>query len=609
MRVATGTRGSRPEDYEYRRVVVDLSAGRWDQQWIRCGDLEDFLGGIGRGLKHFYRQDAADAYAPERELLVNTGLLSGSEVMTGLRTFIYGFSPLKRSRQGKPLPMWSAGSGDFGVRLQGAGIDDLLLRQRAAEPSILVIQSDGRNLSLRLEPAPDLCGLGVSAKMFRLVERFPGAHMAVIGPAGENFRNCWFAGVALSTGRMWEVRQPRLRWCGRGGFGGVWGSKNLLAIVVDAPTPPPRPPSRALAAINRLIATGPGSRKFRDPDRWDGAGGTWANYVPLQEVHAVPQDNFRPHDDAPARMRRDEVEKNYVVDDEGCYKCGIRCWKILYDPPDSLGRQSLGRYRCKVDYEPLNMLGNNCGVNEPDPVWKLIEECDELGFDAISLGATLSYVMDYNRRHPDRPLAGGLSFGDAEGMLQVMERIARGQEQEIGRGSLYLAQQTGELGYAYQCKGLELPAYLPSTNPGYPWAIAGGHMSMRTFLLLVTEGKTDLDYWVKAITERGLYTVRDDLVGLCKFAGLPDETVVEAIRECTGVSITMEELRQAVLRTFLRGYQAERRLGCEEQDYSLPAETFLPNPWVLLPHFLTEDFFGQLRRQVLERFDTWSSDL
>ena len=58
-------------------------------------------------------------------------------------------------------------------------------------------------------------------------------------------------------------------------------------------------------------------------------------------------------------------------------------------------------------------------------------------------------------------------------------------------------------------KGLELPAYLLVTNPGYPWAIAGGHMSMATYMLLALEGDTSVDYWTKAITERGLYFVRD----------------------------------------------------------------------------------------------------
>ena len=58
-------------------------------------------------------------------------------------------------------------------------------------------------------------------------------------------------------------------------------------------------------------------------------------------------------------------------------------------------------------------------------------------------------------------------------------------------------------------------------------------MGMRTFLLLVTEGKTDLDYWVDAIVRRGIYYTRDDVIGLCKFAGTPDEILNPFSRTCT----------------------------------------------------------------------------
>lgn len=62
-----------------------------------------------------------------------------------------------------------------------------------------------------------------------------------------------------------------------------------------------------------------------------------------------------------------------------------------------------------------------------------------------------------------------------------------------------LSESQQEPGYAMHVKGLELPAYLPDTNPGYPWAIAGGHMSMTTFLSLVMDKDTSIDYWVTNI--------------------------------------------------------------------------------------------------------------
>jgi aldehyde:ferredoxin oxidoreductase len=184
-----------------------------------------------------------------------------------------------------------------------------------------------------------------------------------------------------------------------------------------------------------------------------------------------------------------------------------------------------------------------------------------------------------------------------------MHAIATGREPEIGRGVKYLSEKLGDTSYAYHSKGVELPAYLPDTNPGYPWAIAGGHMSMRTFLLLMIEGKTDLDYWESAIVDKGLYTVRDDMSGLCKFSGIGDARVLDAIRESTGVSLSADELKQAVLRTYLRAYAIERAAGCDERDYKLPDQSFDPNPWIKLPQFLTTEFFAELRVRVTRRFD------
>ena len=119
----------------------------------------------------------------------------------------------------------------------------------------------------------------------------------------------------------------------------------------------------------------------------------------------------------------------------------------------------------------------------------------------------------------------------------------------------------GETGYAMHCKGMEFAAYLPQTNPGYPWALAGGHMSMRTYLLLLMEKETGIDYWVDAITNRGPMIMRDDIIGICKFAGTSDAHMVEAITSMTGLALTPEELARIVMRTYLRGYRLEREQG------------------------------------------------
>ncbi|MHC4816760.1 MAG: aldehyde ferredoxin oxidoreductase C-terminal domain-containing protein, partial [Planctomycetota bacterium] len=250
-----------------------------------------------------------------------------------------------------------------------------------------------------------------------------------------------------------------------------------------------------------------------------------------------------------------------------------------------------------------NLLSGNVGLFDVDRICDLVELTDQLGMDSISLGGSLAYACEYNRRHPDRPIAEGLSYGDADALEEAITAIGNGQLGLLGQGTKRLSEELGETGYAMHCKGVEFPAYLPQTNPGYPFALAGGHMSMQTYLLLLYERETGLDYWVEAITKRGPAIMRDDLIGICKFSGMPSKRVAEAIEALTGLKITGRELSDAVRRTYLRGYRIERRQGFLADDYDLPAEVHREYGEIDLPHFLTAEFFAELKTRVLARFD------
>jgi aldehyde:ferredoxin oxidoreductase len=261
------------------------------------------------------------------------------------------------------------------------------------------------------------------------------------------------------------------------------------------------------------------------------------------------------------------------------------------------------KYRAKLDFEPLNLLSSNIGIFDVDHACVLVELVDELGMDSISIGTTLSYAMEYNRRHPDNKVADGMSYGDYETTHSVIEKIGTGQMELLGQGVMRMSEQLGDTGYAMHSKGMEYPAYLPQTNPGYPWALAGGHMSMRTYLLVLYEREIGLDYWVEAITTRGLSILRDDFTGVCKFAGLPDDQMAEAVRMLSGLDITADTFKQIIKRTFLRGYRLEKLQGFTEEDYVMPAEAHEEYPQIQLPYFNTPEFFQKLKPRVMARFN------
>jgi aldehyde:ferredoxin oxidoreductase len=591
-------------DYYFRRVTIDLSSADIRQETVACQDLEDFLGGIGRAFKLLRHYAVSDAFAPSAPLLMNLGIFSGTDVMTGLRIFFSAYSPLKVANNGRPLVMWSTASGDFGTRMLAAGVDEVLFLGRAPRPVYLVICQAGETPTLRLEDATDLCGKTTHEKILALADRYADAHVAALGPAGEHWQQNYYAAIACSTGNELQSRDCKPRFAGRGGMGSVMGSKNLLAIVAQAPIPRRGKLPQAVLEANKEISRGEGSRNYRDRHKGNGAGGTWRNVAGLHPLGALPETNFWPQgDDRPVALFRAAMEEPYVIKDESCFKCGIACHKNIYALELENGRRKTGTFFTKFDYEPLDLLTINLGIYDQQQALEIVERVDQLGLDAISLGVTLGYIMDYNRQHPDRPMLDGLRFGDFATTCRLIEQTAAGDNPAIGRGVKRLAEALGDTAYAMHCKGLELPAYLPETNPGYPFAIAGGHMSMRTFLLLVFEGKTDLEYWVDAIVNRGIYYTRDDLIGLCKFAGTPDRVLEPAFKALYGVEVTLADMLHATQRTYLRGLLLERQQGTTLDDYVLPARTYEQNPHVQLPHFITPEFWQELRTRVFQAFD------
>ncbi len=607
--MVTDAPASRPvTDFRYTRHHVDLTSHEVRTEDVRCQDLEDVLGGIASGFKLLEGREVDDAYDAAATLIMNLGILSGTDFMTGLRTFFHAYSPLKRSLGGKPSAMWAAGSGKFGTKLRHLGVQEVLFSGRSPQPVVLHIhRADPADLQSEVrfsfEDASALAGKHINDKVQTLYKSYPDAHFAVIGPAGENYANVRYAAIGLSTENQLRSGDAKMRFAGRGGMGGVMGSKNLLGIVADTTDPkrPPAPP--VLKDINGEVARGEGSRYYREKSKGEGLGGTWHNYAAMQPIGAVPEENFAPTGtDASAPLIRANVEAGpFVVKDASCYRCGISCHKNVYDK-DAEGKA--GKFRAKLDYEPLNLLSSNIGIYDPDQACTLVDLVDELGMDSISCGATLGYAMEHNRRHEgEDQLAGGLRFGDFEAVQRTLTEIGEGRLPELGQGSLRLSEQTGEPGYAMHCKGVEFPAYLPHTNPGYPWALAGGHMSMRTYLLLVFEKETDFDYWVKAITKRGIGILRDDIVGICKFSGVRDDLVADGIRALTGLEIDKGDLKQIVRRTFLRGYALEKRVGFTAADYTMPDESHDERPNIQLPYFNDRDFFARLSTKVNETFD------
>ena len=599
-----------PTDYKYRSVSIDLGTGKISVEEKACADLEDFLGGIGRLFKILSAYDVPDPYAHSAPLVMELGCFSGTNVMTGLRTFFGGYSPLKGTRAGAPSAMWSAGSGKFGSKTAFAGVDEIIFTGRSEKPVTLVIKSStvGSPPEMALVDASGLLGKTAHNKIMDLQKQYDDAHFAAIGPSGENYETNRMAAIALSSENQLKSGDNKPRFCGRGGFGGVMGSKNLIAIVSQAPDDKTAV-TEVVKEANKIISRGAGSKNYRDDYKAEGGGGTWRNIAGLHPIGCLPENNFEPPgNDNAAEIYRGAYEGGYVIKDEPCFKCGIACHKNIYDRPegeDAIGRKAKkGTFRAKFDYEPLDLMAPNCGIYDREQALEVVELADLLCFDAISLGATVSYAMEWNKRHPEKKILDGMTFGDYDKMVKFIKLAAEGKCNQLAQGSMRLALEMGDLSFAMQGKGLEYPAYLPETNPGYPWALAGGHMSLRTFLLLILDGqKTDMKYWEDAI-QNGIYYTRDDLVGTCKFGGAPDSSIVDSINDMYRLTMTKDEMYTAIRRSYLRGRLLEKKVGYTDEEYDVPGRVYeRVNDNIKMPTFITREFMDELKSRTEKNWD------
>ena len=282
MRTLTDTPRPEPKDVLYSRATINLATGGVSLEEVPCANLEDVLGGFGRSFQILGKRDIAEAYAAENPLIVNTGLLTGSSVMTGLRSYFSAYSPLKGSQAGKPSAMWSAGSGKFGSKLKWTGLDELVFEGQSAEPVVCVLRAGENGPEVTLTSAKHLLGKDTHEKIMALQADYADAHFAVIGPAGEHWQNNYMAAVALSTENQLKSKDDKCRFAGRGGMGSVMGSKNLIAIVaqskdnIEKLTPELRdltapsakgraPPSFARPTRAAWGAPGPTTRPWRSP--------------------------------------------------------------------------------------------------------------------------------------------------------------------------------------------------------------------------------------------------------------------------------------------------------------------------------------------------------
>ncbi len=440
--------------YGYHGTVlhVDLSAQTVQREYPGERFWRIYAG--GGLLAAYYLQvlhpGPGDAYDPANPLIFASSVLAGHPYAGLARFTVAARSPLTGGI-GE-----ARGEGPFPIALKGSGADAIVVRGRAAQPMVLVIEEG----QAALYAADNLWGMTVSQADGELRRLYGGdIHTAIIGPAGEN--RVRFASIVADCNHQ----------AARMGMGAVMGSKNLKAVVIRGDVHPPvADPARCAAlteAYRQRMLTNPLTLWQLEPPgfaAWVHTHGTDA---------ALCTRNYRDSVfESAIAYTPDRFLKSY----RGmapCPGCPNNCIKRFSVDPDQAGAGG-------IHQEITGALGSNVGLVDLKVLFAANVRCNELGMDPNSLGFTLSMAMEcaQERIYTAQQVEIDLRFGDGRAILQAIELIAyrRGFGAVLAEGARRAADMIGGGAerFALHVKGLEMVPFEPrtQTNLALGYAVA-----------------------------------------------------------------------------------------------------------------------------------------
>lgn len=552
---------------------VDLTTGKVEFKPIPEDWARKYIGGRGLGVRYVLENGPkVDALSPDNLLCFMNGPLTGTEANMSGRMAIVTKSPLTGTVTDSHHGGWSA------ARLRWAGFDGLIFKGKANKPVYAYIH-DGQ---VELLDATPVWGKGVHDTVKFFQDKYGEKDLSVIaiGPAGEK----------LARFACWVNENDRAS--GRGGTGCVGGSKNLKAIVIKQEKNIPRPHDldKWKEAHKKALAEIMDERVVTSPRKGGlSVYGTNVLMNLLNPIGGMPTRNsqetyFEGHE----KISGEYVKQNILVDDPTCHACPVACKKeveIKEGPFKGLRMES-------VEYESAWAFGANCGNDNIASIAKLIDQCNDYGFDTIEMGNVLSAYQEATQRGYVKD---GIQFGDYMAMVATVDKIAKreGIGDVLAEGTARAAKKWGHPEIAMVCKDQAIPAYDPRglKGMGIVYATSNrGACHLRGYTPaaevvgnvlgpatvsdpLAWKGKGEL-----AAIFQNVHAVTDCL-DVCKFATFAEsmDTFAAQYTAYTGIEMTGGDLVKAGERVYNLERYYNNLAGFREGSDTLP-ERFLKEP-------------------------------
>ena len=394
---------------------------------INTEDYKEWVGGHGIAAAIFFdlvKNKNIAAFDPENVLVIVPGLFSGTLVPAACRTEMVGIQA-----QSYPYEWFSRSNvgGRFANMLKYAGFDGIVLEGAADNPTwINIVEGD-----VELRDASNLFGLDtyetqrvifkevMGSKGFgnwiatkgerRMIQR---PAVLAIGPAGEHRSR--IAVVATDAGNAF----------GQGGFGGIWGAKNLKAISAIGSG------SVAVADARALMEARLWAEKNYGADFDNPKVNTWQEFI-TSHFGGHPGRQWTPFD----KQRRAS----------GCYGCHLNC-----KPKTSTGLANEAICASALFYQSWERAKHDKVTEISGKAANLVQQ---LGINVFEIKVEISYLKalyDQGILGPGKKIDTDLpvdKIGEAEFIEDLLHKIAYRKEigDDLAEGLPRAAERWGRL--------------------------------------------------------------------------------------------------------------------------------------------------------------------
>lgn len=559
--------------YFKKGLHIDLTSGDADSWDIADSFIEKYIGGRGFGAKlvwdNLKKHDfKIDPLGPDNLIVIAPGPLTGAYLPSSGKNSFIAISPATG------LYGDSSVGGGFGVELRQTGIDVLSITGEAPQLSVLFID----NSKATIIPMPELKGKSCLEAEGIIRERLDThtAHIAIIGPAGENMVK--FACVNADWGRQ----------AGRTGIGAIMGSKKLKAIVVRGHRDLP------VYDIGGLVAETDKAYKYMKEHKyfrmWQREGLMnvieYANEKGILPAYNFKDTVFPRH----GQINGETMLADYKIGDSACFSCSMCCGNICL--------VKSGKYAGTVvegpEYESCAMLGSNLGIDNFAAILSANRLCDELGIDTISTGNIVGAIIEgYEKGILTLSDLDGsdISWGNEDAILELISKIAnrQGIGDILAEGAYHIIRKWPEMDKVMlQIKGLEQSAY--DSRPGGSMALAyatsdiGAHHSRAwTIAKEMEEGQNWSDEEkVEIVIYHQKLRPLFDMLGVCRLPwielGLNEKHYENFYKYVTGNEVSLEQLLERSNDIFNLTRLINIKLGMKRKDDSLPYKVWANPP-------------------------------